>query len=231
MNCLDCRAELQRLLDGEPSQRPGPLREHLAACIACRESHGAALRLREGLRDRPVPLLPADFARNVVQRSLADRARARVRTRNRLYLTAALAAGILILVFAGEFWLPRTISPDPVPGPGPVVERGPTPEAPLPPLGRTVDEAGQAVNQLTERLASTAKEHAQQILAVANPMEVAAVARIPGPIEPPFEPAVESLRQATQGMSDSLQPLSRSAQRAFAFLVREVPTFDLAAKE
>lgn len=232
MNCLDCRNELQRLLDGLEPARPGPLQEHLAACIACRESHRAARRLLEGLRGRSQPVPPADFAEKVVRRVLSEKQRFREKTRRRLYLTAALAASILVLVFAGEFWPPsKTEDPIPDPGPGPVAKKEIEPEVPMPPLGETVAEAGQAMNDLTERLASTAKDHAQRLLAAANPMEVAAVAKLPGPIEPPLEPAVESLRQAGQGVADGLQPLTRSAQRAFAFLVREVPTFDLNANE
>lgn len=232
MNCLDSRNELQRLLDGLEPARPGPLRDHLAACIACRESHRAAQRLLEGLRGRSQPVPPAAFAEKVVRRVLFEKQRFREKTRRRLYLTAALAASILVLVFAGEFWPPpKTDDPLPAPRPGPVAQKEIGPEAPMPPLGETVAEVGQAMNDLTERLASTAKDHAQRIIAAANPMEVAAVAKLPGPIEPPLEPAVESLRQAGQGVADGLQPLTRSAQRAFAFLVREVPTFDLNANE
>src|SRR5262249_23051018 len=100
MNCPECHDLFQRQLDGVAGPEPAALETHLAACEVCRDRHSGVQRLAEGLRlgGRPVP--PAGLSRRIVARGLAQRP-ARIRFRRSVRLTVAVAAGLLLSVFAG----------------------------------------------------------------------------------------------------------------------------------
>jgi hypothetical protein len=167
---------------------------------------------------------------------LQDRHKRQLRVRRRLWATVALAASLLLMAIAGYFWLPR---PGPTSVPGPVVEKrpGPLPEmpAPEPPppeaapsLRKSAQEAGIAVASLTERVADQTLEHARVLLsATTPPMEVPPLPFLAfDELEEPLEPTAESLRLAGQGVSESLEPVTRSARRAVDFFMRELSSLD-----
>jgi hypothetical protein len=91
--------------------------------------------------------------------------------------------------------------------------------APAPPsLRENVEEATSAVASLTRRTAGETVEQGRLLLpAVSLPApEQAALAE-------PLEPPVESLRQAGQGVTTSLAPVTTSARRAVDLFLRDIP--------
>src|SRR5262249_5006309 len=100
MNCPECHDFLQRRLDGDVAADHAALDHHLAECADCREQHQAAQRLAGGLRLLLPPAPPADLARRITLRVLADRAD-RLRWRRRVIAAAALAACVALMTFAG----------------------------------------------------------------------------------------------------------------------------------
>src|SRR5437016_948814 len=105
MTCSECRAWLQRRLDGDLVVCRSAL-EHLADCPACHALHVAGERLLTGLGALRFPALPSDFSQRLTVRVLDDRRARRRRLRVQLGVTAALAASLLVMVLAGYFLLP-----------------------------------------------------------------------------------------------------------------------------
>src|SRR5215218_8977258 len=128
MNCPECQELIQRRLDGEFLPPDQPLGPHLAQCPACRDFFAAAQRLLEALKAVPRPAPADDLKARITARVLRDRQRRRDRMRRSLYVTAALAASILIMLLAGYFWKPAADPQDP----GHVVQTNPNPVDPPP---------------------------------------------------------------------------------------------------
>lgn len=216
MNCPECEDLLQRRLDGEAVDLHA-LEQHLAVCAACREQHHAAQILLDALRARPAVCVPDNFAASVVRAVVQERgAQRRVR---RWWTGVAAAASLLLVVLTGYFWSLR----DKQEPPAPLVKSGNTTESPS--LDRTMEEAREAVSNLTERIADGTKKQALLILSAANPIELNVSLPAPRPLEVPAE-AARSFQQTTQGMGDGLQTVARSAQRAVNFLAREVAALE-----
>lgn len=242
MNCLECQDLLQRRLDGTASPA-GEVEHHLSQCPSCREQFAAAGLLLEALKTIPRPVLPPLFARAVAGAVLRDRVQRHRKMRRRLLLTAALAASVLLILLAGYLWLPG--EPRGTDGGGPVADGGskqhPVPPRPLPTPPQpetkepkrpatTPEEPRHALASLTERLADSTRDHATVLWTAANPMgEV--------PVEPlgavadleAFDPAKQSLRQASAEVRDGVQTVARSARRALDYFARELPV--VSAKE
>src|SRR5581483_11771928 len=104
MNCLDWRDTLQRQLDGEVLPDRGAFEQHLSACADCRELYGASQAVEGVLRARVLPLPPPHLTDVIVRRAVEDRRR-RTQFRQRLVLTGALAAGLLLAVSVARPWL------------------------------------------------------------------------------------------------------------------------------
>ena len=238
MNCLDCQAVLQQRLDGLPTLRTPEFDQHLIQCAACRELHGAARLLDEGLRALPRPAAPDGMTARIVQAALADRDLRRRRVRLRLMMTAALAACILLLMFTGYLLPTKDGKPDnknavahhnaprvtPGPAPDKPAPEKPAPDKPAPVLAERADHARQAVARLTERVAGSTREQAETLLALAKPLEVPAT--LPAWDEP-LDPAAQSLREATQTVAEGIEPMTRTARGAWNLFVKELPTFDV----
>ncbi len=217
MNCLECLDLLQRQLDGETAA-PAALHAHLSACLECRERFAAAELLRAGLKPSPRPQLAVNFAQRMASRVLRDRVQRQQRLRRRLFVTAALAASVLVLFLFSTWSSPR---PD---GPGPVAPlakqddaRKPAPEVPLP----KQDDTRQAFASYSERIMGKTREHAQVLLAAANPLE-----QLPAGTLPDLDPAAESLLQAGKDVTESVQTVTHSARRAFDYFAREIPMWE-----
>src|SRR5712692_2763605 len=99
MNCLECHELLHRALDGDRDVVGPALDRHLATCSSCRALHAAAQRLGEGLRLLPSPALPPGLTQRLVTGVL--RARRRRQRLRRLGTLTAVAAGLLLVVYAG----------------------------------------------------------------------------------------------------------------------------------
>jgi hypothetical protein len=215
MNCPECQDVLQRRLDGTVLVPDAALDQHLAQCPPCRERHAAARRLLEGLRASPRRVPPADFARRVVAAALRDRQRRRSRLRRSLYLTAGLAAAILLMLLAGYVNHPNP--GDGKPDVGPVAKQDTPPE-----LKKDAAAPPTTLAAVTGRLADKTLEQAKVLLTAANPVEGLPVGELANVAEP-LEPAAEPLRQARQEAGEGLQAVARSARRAFDYFARDLP--------
>jgi predicted anti-sigma-YlaC factor YlaD len=225
MNCLDCQELLQRRLDGEALPEVPELERHLSACRLCRERHAASIPLLESLKSLPWPASPAQLTQHLVVQVLQDRRRRQRRLRLRIMVTTALAASLLLMALAGYLWLPTPKTPEPLPN---IVQKDKKLEPePAPDMAKSMDDARNAVVTLTGRLADQTKQQAQILLAAASPMDVPPLVNVPAVAE--GMDATQTLRQAGQGLSDGLEPVTRSTRRALQFLAREVAAFDAGA--
>jgi hypothetical protein len=228
MNCLECQDNLQRWLDGE-TIADAALDQHLAQCPPCRARHIAARRLLEGLKATPHAAPPPDLAARVVARVLHLRERRRVKLRRSLYVTAALAASILLMLLFSYFRQPS--GGDGKPDPGPLVhEHTPKKDIVPPPKPLVVEKKekdlkANSLAALTGRLADKTLDQAKVLWTVANPVEGMPMGDLPNVKE--LDPAAEPLRQARQEVSESVEAVSHSARRAFDYFARELPMLDM----
>jgi hypothetical protein len=227
MNCLDCQEYLQRLLDGE-SIADAAFEQHLAECPPCRERHVAVRRLLDGLKAMPHAAPPPDLAARVVARVLHLRERRRVKLRRSLYVTAALAASILIMLVFAYFRQPA--GSDGKPDLGPLVKDSPRKDIvppPIPPVAekKEKDQQPRSFAALTGRLADKTLDQAKVFWTVANPVEGMPIGDLPNVKE--LDPAAQPLRQAGQEVGESFEAVSHSARRAFDYFARELPMLDM----
>ena len=73
------------------------------------------LRLLDGLPHLPKPKLPANFAQVMVAQVMRDRRQRQQKFRRQMGITAAMAASVLIALFAAYWWIPRTVNKDQMP--------------------------------------------------------------------------------------------------------------------
>lgn len=223
MNCLDSQAQLQRRLDGLPLAPDAALEQHLAGCSVCRERHAAARPLLEALRAQPQPVPPAGLPARVVAAALRDRQRRRLRLRRSLTVTAGLAAAIVMMLLAGYFNRPgqqaKTEHDQ-------VVQQPEAKKEPVKPQPETQrDPAPPSLVALSERLADKTLDEAKVLWTAANPVEGMPMGELPA--VPDLDPAAPPLRQAKQEVSEGLQAVGRSAQRALAYFSNELPMLEL----
>jgi hypothetical protein len=83
-----------------------------------------------------------------------------------------------------------------------------------------VVEAGSAVASLTRRAADETVGQTRLFLPEAIPAPPLTTSE---PMQPVLDPPTESLRQAGQGMTAALDPVTTSARRAFSMFMREAP--------
>src|SRR5262245_56198560 len=103
MNCLECQEMLQERLDGHAPADSPDAEAHLAQCATCRDQHAAALRLLEGMKEMPKPTPPPGFAQALASTVINDRRQRRDKLRRRLFVTAALAASIILTLFVAYY--------------------------------------------------------------------------------------------------------------------------------
>jgi hypothetical protein len=215
MNCADSENLLQERLDGGAADRPG-LEPHLAVCPTCRERHAAARRLEEGLRQLTPPAPPAGLTGRVATRVLADRDARLLRRRRLLRTVAAVAAaGLLVLLAVRD----RPPAPEPVP---PIVAA----DHPAPPptsLRDSVSEASSAVVDLTRRTADETVGQGRLLVPV--------VVGTPPDAAGDPQASVHPLREAGQGVSTGLDPVTDSARRALDLFLRDIPPMGTDTKQ
>jgi anti-sigma factor RsiW len=215
MNCLACEELLQDRLDGAPSgAHDAALAGHLASCPACREKYAAASRLAEGLRLLAPPAPPVGMSRRVVAAVLAER-RGRLRRQRWARVAVGLAAAVLVFVLLDKQ------RPQPAPS-QPSQPEEVVAEAPSGSLRDSVTEASSAVVNLTRRTADETVGNTRLLL----PVMVARAPTDEPPVPSPMDPPVRSLREAGQGLSAGLEPVTSSARRAFDLFLREVPPME-----
>jgi hypothetical protein len=222
MNCHAYQSLVQQRLDGTPIESPEVL-EHLRGCPDCRALERAARDLEDGLRRLAAPLPPPDLAARIADRVFTDRRRARRRARRRWTATLTLAACLLIALVLRLDWRVPKDSTDPGRS-GPAVSKSlraprnePATAAASPTLRESVVEAGGVVASLTSQTADETVGPTRWLVPrVSNP-------QLPEVKLPPIEPPTRSLREAGEGVSAGLEPVTNSARRAVDLFLRELP--------
>ncbi len=226
MNCPESQAVLQRRLDGALVAPDAALEQHLAVCAVCRERHAAARQLLDVLRAQPQPVPPTGLPARVVAAALRDRQRRRLRLRRSLTVTAGLAAAIVLMLLAG--YLNRPAPDDGKIDHGPIVQK-PQPDEKQPPVRpqseKQQDAAPPSLVAISERLADQTLDQAKVLWTATNPVEGMPMGELPA--VPDLDPAAPPLRQAKQEVSEGLQAVGRSAQRAFAYFSHDLPMLEL----
>jgi predicted anti-sigma-YlaC factor YlaD len=220
MDCLEYRELLQRKLDGEAIVRTPALERHLGECRACRELDTAGGLLLEGLKSLSVPNPPADFSVHMTALVVKDRQARRRRVRARLLITTALAACVLLMVLAGNFLSSRTgnekIQPEQLAG----EDKGRN-------LDHSMAAARAAIVSLSERWADQAKTQGKVIASAANALALPGMPQVPEQADPlNLEPAAQSLKAAGQEVAMTFEPVTKTARRAFAYFVSELPALE-----
>lgn len=220
---FDCTASERVLLDrldGAPVAGLAALKHHLATCAACRQLHAAAGRLEDGLRLLPRPVAPPGLTDRIVAAVLADQNLVSVRRwPQKARRALALAAGLLLMFFlAGEQRTRNLVLP-------PAREPGASGNVSL---RASVAEAGSAVVNLTARTADETVGQTRLLVPV--------VASAPPPLDDPMnlgsvEAPMKSLYGAGQGVSSGLEPVTKSARRAFGLFLREIPPMNPEAEK
>jgi hypothetical protein len=87
-------------------------------------------------------------------------------------------------------------------------------------LSESVAQAGEALTALTRRTADETVGSTRllwPVVATPPPMEE------PGELPPALSPAARSWREAGQGLSSGLEPVTDSARRALGLFLRDIP--------
>jgi hypothetical protein len=216
MNCSIAHDLLQQSLDGTPIESPEWL-AHLQQCAECRGLASAGRRLQEGLRRLTAPLPPPDLAERIGERVLLDRRRARRRLRRRWAMGLALAASLFLALTLRLDWrgAPNEIAIAPQ---EPLVQNAPSgTEQAAPTLRESAAELGEAFAELSNETAQeTVGQTRRWVAKVANPT-------LPKVDLATMEPPTQPLREAGEGLSDGLEPVTTSARRAVDLFLRELP--------
>lgn len=210
MNCQQYQELLQQRLDGEAAPRGAELDEHIRGCAGCRELDAVAGLLERGLKLGSAPRPPESLSGRIVGRVLADH-RKSLRRRRQLVAVCALAASLLLALLVERNW-PR---PGIEPVPQPIAKQPePTPEREVT-LNQQVGEAGSALAALWSRTADETITAGKVLLPEGVPAPMVEA--------PTIEPPALPLREATQGVTGSLEPVASSARRAVNMFLRDLP--------
>jgi hypothetical protein len=204
--CEPGQTALQRLLDGEPAWDTSEAAAHRGRCTDCREELALARSFGRLATD---VVVPASLTERLVTKSVqAHRAR---RARSYLAVAVALAASVLVVVFATRPWGEPTPEPEPsvayVPPPAGPTAPDETPQGR--PLGEAVSEARDALVSLTRRTANEPGERVGQLLPTPKL-----------PDGPDAGADLQPLADARTGAARSVEPITDSARRAMNFLLR-----------
>lgn len=213
MNCADYQDWIQHRLDGEagPSEAGD---EHRRSCPQCASLDTAMARLERGLRLTPVPL-PSDRLAEAITFQVLSEQRTTARRRVLVYV-AAMAACLLLGIYLGGR---RSNDTQPTPtDPVKVVTIPATEDKPK--VNDRVGEAGEALASLFSRTADEAVGQGKLLLpSTPMPPMPPDVTTLPPALEPP----AQSIKDAGQGVTAGLEPVTSSARRAFQMFVRDMP--------
>lgn len=215
MNCRMAHDLLQRSLDDTPIESPEWL-AHLRDCADCRALASAGRRLQHGLRLFVVPQPPTDLAARIVEKVRLQRRRARRRGAVALALAACLLVALALRLHRRPAG-PRHGGT----GVPPVVRLDRRPAGPSEYATRTLRES--AV-ELGEVFTALSNQTAEETLGPTRRL----VSNVAAPALPQVDltamgPPTRPLRQAGEGVSEGLQPVTTSARRAVDLFLRELP--------
>jgi hypothetical protein len=229
MKCRECQDVIQRRLDGEAIAPAPAFKAHLDECRQCREDYAAAQILLKSLSTTRPYAAPANMTMRIVGRVLEDRRKRHVRSKIRWYAIWSMAAAVLVIVGVTSFF-PQGGKGNLAVAPAPVSRPAPSEASPTQPeLDRSVEEAKVAVAALTERVAVKTRENALLLWQAARHTELPEVLPFQGVVEidDAFDPAAQSLQKAGQAVTQGLEPMARSAARAFDFFSKEFAVLEL----
>ena len=231
-----CRATvdgIQRVLDGDVPPEALDADPHFGACATCRERLRAARVLLSVLAtpSEPAPA-PVDFTDRVLHAVHADR---HTQTRRSVYKAAtwaALAAAILLAVFAitnpsqkpehvTDMRLPRETAKQTEVAPEPRAKgTRPTPD-PIH-IGDEVAKAGQVFRDAPKPITDSVALAPKLIDVLANPFTMPAGPGAPMGMEEVLQPARKSISELPEAARLVLEPVTGTAQKAFSRLLRDV---------
>ncbi len=219
MNCEVAQELLQQSLDGTPIESPEWL-AHLRQCADCRALASAGRRLQDGLRLLAAPLPPADLAERIVEGVLLERRRARRRVRRRWTGGLVLAASLLVALGLRLDWRGRPNGTEVLP-PEQTANNVSTPkEMAAPTLRESAAELGKVFAALSNQTADETVGQTRRW-----------VSNVPSPTLPnvdltAMEPPARPFRDAGEGVSEGLEPVTTSARRAVGLFLRELPPME-----
>lgn len=214
ISCTALQRALHALLDGETVALPVEFEGHLATCSTCRADYHAGLALQRALTSRPPVRVPELLTERVVATILADSGianRRRQRMRRVMVLVAAAACLVLTVLMGPR--LMRESTP-------PIASSNDVVKAPVKPPSITIDDKLSDATTALQSLTRRTTEPTRKLLAARPDAPVLAM---PTPAAPPMEPAAQGLTDLGEAAASGLEPLARSARRAFAMFVREIP--------
>lgn len=219
MNCVRAHELLQQSLDGTWIESPEWL-EHVRDCGDCRALASAARCLQAGLRHIAAPLPSPDLSTRIVEQVLRERRTARRRTQRRWAVGLALAASLLVALMLRY---QKSPSANDMPNP-PVTHNAPErQEKTAPTLRESAAELGELFATLTNQTADETLGQTRNF-----------VANVPSPTLPKveltsLETPTRPLREAGEGVSEGLEPVTTSARRAVGLFLRELPPMETEA--
>jgi hypothetical protein len=210
MTCRAWEDLLQLHLDGE---EPARLWQHLRGCPDCAAHKADVSRLLAAVESLTPAAPPPQLADRLTSGLLNEaKARKTARWRTRAAVLGGLAAAAALLLAFGLWWRPADKTrhqDDP-----PVVER----REPPPPLRDNVARASDAVASLTNKTAKdSTKEPSMLLSAVKDSTEP--LTRVPAPVEPKLD---KPMREAADGVTNGLAPVTDSARRAVGLFLRDL---------
>ncbi|SRR5579883_2218987 len=223
MNCDVAHDLLQQCLDGMPIESPEWL-DHLRQCSDCRSLANAARRLQDGLHRWTAPLPPPGLAERIAERVLLDRRRVRRRMRRRYAVSLALAATVILALTLRLDWRGKPSGTEPLPRESASLtpSRSPgTNDEPRDKLSPTLSESAAEVGEVFTGLRN---QTADETLGQTRRW----VSNVPSPALPKFDltamgSPTRPLREAGEGVSQGLEPVTKSARRAVDLFLRELP--------
>jgi hypothetical protein len=236
MNCDVAHDLLQQCLDGTPIESPEWL-AHLRQCGDCRSRAAAGRRLQDGLHRLTAPLPPPGLAERIAERVLLDHRRTRRRARQRLVVSLALAASLILALTVRLDWRvsPSRSEVHPSEQVAKTI-RGGLPAETGVSLRITNDRqnAG-SIQQRSPTLSESAAEVGEVFTVLRNQTADETlgqtrrwVSSVPSPALPKVDltamvAPTRPLREAGEGVSQGLEPVTNSARRAVDLLLRELP--------
>jgi hypothetical protein len=216
MNCDEAHDLLQQNLDGTPIESP-EWRAHLRHCDECRALALAGRRLQDALQLLTAPMPPPDLAGRIAERVRLDRRRAQRRARRRWAVGLALAAVVLITLGLRLDWHGRPARIEIHPPEALVKNESLPKEKSAPTLRESAAELGEIFTSLSNQTADeTVGQTRRWVANVASPA-------LPQVDLTAMEPPTQPLREAGQGVSDGLEPVTTSARRAVDLFLRDLP--------
>jgi hypothetical protein len=214
MKCHDYQEALLNQLDDVALAHEPPWQSHLDECVACREWNFSLRRFHKGLGQLDQPAPSPDLSARIVVAVLADARKRRANAVYRAGMLSALAASALLMLFATDQWRP---SATPLPLVSPKNDEALLPHTAS--LRDSVTEAGTAVASLTRRTADEVMDHGKVFLDVVGVPPAPESTLPPSPMGPP----ARSLATAGQAIGVGLEPVAKTARRAWDLLIRDVP--------